>query len=66
MDTRSTPQHEKKSTYHNNGVHVDAYDVTDQEKIFTMVKYKRSGSLTFTVSRFLFYVATGLMQLRVL
>jgi hypothetical protein len=32
MDTRSTPQHEKKSTYHNNGVHVDAYDVTDQEK----------------------------------
>jgi hypothetical protein len=35
-------------------------------KTCTMVKYKRSGSLTFTVSRFLFPVATGLMQSRVL
>jgi hypothetical protein len=34
-------------------------------KTCTMVKYKRSGSLTFTVSRFLFSVATGLMQSRV-
>jgi hypothetical protein len=31
-------------------------------KTCTMVKYKRSKSLTFTVSRFLFSVATGLMQ----
>jgi hypothetical protein len=31
-------------------------------KICTMVKYKRFESLTFTVSRFLFSVATGLMQ----
>jgi hypothetical protein len=31
-----------------------------------MVKYKRSGSLTFTVSRFLFSVAPGLMESRVL
>jgi hypothetical protein len=28
----------------------------------TMVKYKRSGSLIFMVSRFLFSIATGLMQ----
>jgi hypothetical protein len=31
-----------------------------------MVKYKRYGSLTFMVSRFLFFIATGLMQSRVL
>jgi hypothetical protein len=31
-------------------------------KTCTIVKYKISGSLTFTVSRFLFFVATGLMQ----
>jgi hypothetical protein len=38
-----------------------------QAKIKTCtIKYKRSGSLTFTVSRFLFSVATGLMQSRVL
>jgi hypothetical protein len=47
--------------YHNGGVHVDAYDVTGQYKTCTMVKYKRSRSLTFTVSRFLFSIATGLM-----
>jgi hypothetical protein len=35
-------------------------------KTCTMVKYKRSVSLTFAVSRFLFSVATGLMQSRVL
>jgi hypothetical protein len=35
-------------------------------KTCTMVKYKRSGSLTFMVSRFPFSVATGLMQSRVL
>jgi hypothetical protein len=35
-------------------------------KTCTMIKYKRSESLTFTVSRFLFSVATGLMQSRVL
>jgi hypothetical protein len=35
-------------------------------KICTIVKYKRSGSLTFTVSRFLFSIATELMQSRVL
>jgi hypothetical protein len=35
-------------------------------KICTMVKYKRSESLTFTVSTFLFSVAPGLMESRVL
>jgi hypothetical protein len=30
-------------------------------KICTMVKYKRYGSLTFTVSRFLFSIAIGLI-----
>jgi hypothetical protein len=35
-------------------------------KTCTMVKYMRYGSLTFTVSRFLFFIVTGLMQSRVL
>jgi hypothetical protein len=35
-------------------------------KTCTMIKYKRFGSLTFTVSRFFFLVVTGLMQSRVL
>jgi hypothetical protein len=35
-------------------------------KICTIVKYKRSGSFTFTVSRFLFSIATELMQSRML
>jgi hypothetical protein len=35
-------------------------------KTCTIVKYKRSGSLTFTVSRFIFSIITGLMQSRVL
>jgi hypothetical protein len=30
-------------------------------KTCTMVKYKRSRSLTFTVSRFLFFIASGLI-----
>jgi hypothetical protein len=35
-------------------------------KTCTMVKYKRSESLTFTVLRFIFSVAPGLMESRVL
>jgi hypothetical protein len=35
-------------------------------KTCTMLKYKRSGTLTFTVSRFLFFVASGLKESRVL
>jgi hypothetical protein len=38
----------------------------DKIKTCTMVKYKRFVSLTSMVSRFLFSVATGLMQSRVL
>jgi hypothetical protein len=45
-----TKQHDMKSTYQNIGVRVDAYN----------------GSLTFTVSRFLSFDATELMQPRVL
>jgi hypothetical protein len=33
-----TKQHDKKSTYQNSGVRVDAYDVTGQDKTCTMVK----------------------------
>jgi hypothetical protein len=58
-----TEEQDKKSTYQNSNVCVDAYDVTGQD---TMVKYKRSGNLTFTISRFPFSIATGLMQSRVL
>jgi hypothetical protein len=61
-----TEQQDKKSTYQNSVVRVDAYDATGQEKTCTMVKYKRSGSLIFTVSGSLFFVATGLMESRVL
>jgi hypothetical protein len=61
-----TEQQYKKSTYQNSGVRVDAYDATGQEKTYIMVKYKRSGSLTFMVLRFLFFVAIGLMESRVL
>jgi hypothetical protein len=67
MDTRSTPNNKiRKNTYQNSGVRVDAFDATGQDKKCTMVNYKRSESLTFMVSRFLFSVATGLMQSRVL
>jgi hypothetical protein len=50
-----TEQQDKKSTYQNSVVRVDAYDATGQEKTCTMVKYKRSGSLIFTVSGSLFF-----------
>jgi hypothetical protein len=52
-----TELQDKKNTYQNSGVCVNAYDV--------MGKYKRSVSLTFMISRFFFSVATGLMQTRV-
>jgi hypothetical protein len=44
-----TKQKDKKITYQNSGICVDAYDVTGQDKTCTMVKYKRYGSLTFIV-----------------
>jgi hypothetical protein len=60
-----TEQQDKKSTYQNSGVCVDAYYATDQEKTCTMVKYKRTRGLTFMISRFLFSIATGLIESRV-
>jgi hypothetical protein len=60
-----TEHQDKKSTYQNSGVRIDAYDVWAKTKACTMAKYKRSESLTFMVSRFLFFVVTGLMQTRV-
>jgi hypothetical protein len=56
-----TEQQDKKSKYQNSDVCVDIYDVTGQDKTCTIVKYRRSGSLTFMVSRFLFFVVTVLM-----
>jgi hypothetical protein len=64
--TFCTEQQNKKSMYQNSGVRVYAYNVMSQDKNMYYVKYKRSGSLTFTVSKFLFSVATGLMQSRVM
>jgi hypothetical protein len=61
-----TEQQDKKITYKNSGVCVDAYDAMGQEKTCTMVKYTRSVSLTFTVSRFPFSVAPELMESMVL
>jgi hypothetical protein len=61
-----TKEQDKKNMYQNSGVHVDAYDATGKDKTCTMVKYKRSRSLTFMVSRIHFSVATWLMQSRVL
>jgi hypothetical protein len=61
-----TERQDKKGTYQNSGVRVDAYDVMGEDKkACTMAKYKRSGSLTFMVSRFLFSIATRLMHTRV-
>jgi hypothetical protein len=54
-------QQENKSTYQNNSVSVDAYEVTGKDK-----NMYYGQSLTFTVSGFPFSVATGLMQSRVL
>jgi hypothetical protein len=60
-----TERQDKKSTYQNSGVVLMLMMLWAKTKACTMTKYKRSGSLTFIVSRFLFSVATGLMQTRV-
>jgi hypothetical protein len=59
-----TKQQDKKITYENSGVVLMLMMLRAKTKICTMVK--RSGSLTFTVSRFLFFVAPELMESRVL
>jgi hypothetical protein len=67
MDTRSTMNNKIRKLR----IRIVVYELMlimlrAKTKTCTMVKYKRSGSLTFTVSRFLFSVATGLIQSRVL
>jgi hypothetical protein len=67
MDTRSTQNNKIRKARIRIVVYVlMLMMLRAKPKICTMIKYKRSGSLTFTISRFLFSVATGLMQLMVL
>jgi hypothetical protein len=66
MDTRSTPNDKIRKAR----IRIVVYALMlmmlrAKTKACTMVKYKRSESLTFTVSKFLFFAATGLMQRRV-
>jgi hypothetical protein len=67
MDTRSTPNNNIRKARIRIVVYVlMLMMLRAKTKTCTIVKYKRSGSLTFTVLRFLFFIATGLMQSRVL
>jgi hypothetical protein len=63
MDTHSTPINKVTKAHIRVVVYVLMLMMLRAKiKTCTMVKYKRSGSLNFMVSRFLFSVATGLMQ----
>jgi ABC-type phosphate transport system permease subunit len=63
MDTYSTPKNKIRKARIRIVVYVLMLMILQAKiKICTMVKYKRYGSLTFTVSRFLFSVVTELMQ----
>jgi hypothetical protein len=67
MDTRSTLNNKIRKAHIRIVVYVlMLMMLRTKTKTCTMVKYKRFESLTFTVSRFLFSVAPGLMELRVL
>jgi hypothetical protein len=67
MDTRSTLNNKIRKAHIRIVVYVLMLMILwAKTKICTMVKHKRSGSLTFMVSRFLFFIATGLMESRVL
>jgi hypothetical protein len=67
MDTRSTLNNKIRKSHIRIVVYVLMLMMLQAKtKTCTMVKYKRSESLTFTVSRFLFSVATRLMESRVL
>jgi hypothetical protein len=67
MDTRSTPNNKIRKACVRIMVYVLMLMMLwAKRKTCTMVKYKRFGSSTFTVSRFLFSVAIGLMQSGVL
>jgi hypothetical protein len=66
MDTRFTPNVKIRKAHIRIVVYVLMLIMLwVKTKACTIVKYKRSGSLTFMVSRFLFSIATGLMQTRV-
>jgi hypothetical protein len=67
MDSHSTPNNKIRKAW----IRIVVYMLMlmmlrAKTKTCTMVKYKRSVSLTFTASRFIFFIATGLMQSRVL
>jgi hypothetical protein len=67
MDTRSTLNNKIRKTHIRIVVYVlMLMMLRAKTKTCTMVKYKRYGSLTFTVSRFLFSIAPGLMESSVL
>jgi hypothetical protein len=66
MDTRFTPNDKIRKTHIRIVVYVLMLMMSKAKtKACTMVKYKRSRRLTFVVSRFLFSIATRLMQTRV-
>jgi hypothetical protein len=63
MDTCSTPNNKIRKARIRIVVHVlMLMMLRAKTKTYTMIKYKRSVSLTFMVSRFLISVATRLMQ----
>jgi hypothetical protein len=59
-----TKRQDKKSTYQNSGVCVDAYDVMGEDKSMYYSQIQEICEVDM-VSRFLFSIATGLMQIRV-
>jgi hypothetical protein len=67
MDTRSTPNNKIRKAHIRIVVYVLMLMILHAKtKACTTVKYKKSWSLTLMVSRFLFSVATRLMQSRAL
>jgi hypothetical protein len=67
MDTHSTLNNKIRKAYIRRVVYVlMLMMLRAKTETCIMVKYKRSGSLTSTVSRFLFFIAPGLMESRVL
>jgi hypothetical protein len=63
MDTHSTPNNKIRKARIRIVVYVLMLMILRAKtKACTMVKYKRSGSLNFMVSRFLFSIVTGFMQ----
>jgi carbohydrate-binding DOMON domain-containing protein len=67
MDTRFTLNNKIRKTHIRIVVYVlMLMMLRNKIKTYTMIKYKRFGSLTFTVSGFLFSVVIGLMKSRVL